>query len=64
MKLPRLSLPICNMLSITPFPTVIRAKNFSITIRIAMEFHVCCTKVKMMQPKTMSARMSAFLVSV
>ena len=29
MKPPRLLLAICNMLSITPFPTVFRAKNIS-----------------------------------
>ena len=64
MKTPKLSLAICNTPSITPVPAVIRTRKISITIRIAMEFQVCCTMVKMMHPKTMSARMSAFLVSV
>ena len=51
MKPPRLSLAICNTPSITPVPAVIRTRKTSITIRVAMEFHVCCTMVKMMQPK-------------
>ena len=56
MKPPRLSLAICNTPSIMPVPAVIRTRKTSITIRIAMEFQVCCTMVKMMQPNTMSMR--------
>ncbi len=55
MKPPRLSLAICNTPSITPVPAVIRTRKTSITIRIAMELQVCCTMVKMMQPKTIAS---------
>ena len=56
MKPPKLSLAICSTHSITPVPAVIRIRKTSITIRIAMEFQVCCTMVKMMQPNTISIR--------
>ena len=45
MKLPKLSLAICNMLLITPVPAVIRTRKTSIAIRIAMKVQACCTMV-------------------
>lgn len=56
MKPPRLSLAICNTPSITPVPAVIRTRKTSITIRIAMEFQVCCTMVKIIHPNTISIK--------
>ena len=56
MKPPRLSLAIYSTPSITPVPAVIRTRKTPITIRIAMEFQVCCTMVKMMQPNPMNIR--------
>ena len=56
MKPPRLSLAISNTPSITPVSAVIRTRKTSITIRIAMEFKVCCTMVKMIHPDTISIR--------